>query len=145
MSELSFDVIMLPCAPGSVLHQETFYQNYIAFKCVGNEPPNNRLFRRLDPGPWSKSEWSFHSLLFSAYFPAWASAGLPSHSHALRTQGKKLMCVRAMSDGTMLILKDSALKTHSGFSSVSTKPPVTHNFTHLPCQSGQTNNLSLNN
>lgn len=55
------------------------------------------------------------------------------------------MSVQAMSVGSTLILKDPVLKTHSGFSGVTTVPPVTHTSTSLPCLSGQTDNRSLNN
>lgn len=60
-------------------------------------------------------------------------------------KGKKPMSVQAMSVGTTLILKDPVLKTRSGFSGVTTIPLVTHTSASLPCPSGQTDNLSLNN
>lgn len=39
---LSFHLIMFPCAPEIVLHQETFPQIAPCFKYAGNKPPGVR-------------------------------------------------------------------------------------------------------
>ena len=50
-SELSFNIIMLPCARGIVLHQDTFFSfsNCAGLKYIGNKSPVIRL-----PKVWSR-------------------------------------------------------------------------------------------
>lgn len=67
--ELSFSLIMLSCAPGIVLHQETFPHillglNMLAINSLAS------VSRRLVPGQQSQSEPSFHSYLVLVAFPA---------------------------------------------------------------------------
>lgn len=45
--ESIFNVIMLPCALGNVLHNKNIFTNYSVFKFVGTKAPNIEFFEYL--------------------------------------------------------------------------------------------------